>query len=124
MKGKRQLLFWSLILAAVIAAAHVYAFVMFRILEPLQTDKYGAYFQGKPGKLPEGPILEAIRREEREKLISREDNILNTYGWVDRPKGLIRTPLHWTIDFMLENEEFQTIEEPYQMGFRNHEYLP
>src|SRR5665213_3563651 len=50
--------------------------------------------------LPPQPRLQAEPRVELKQLKSDEDAILNSYGWIDPDKGIVRIPIDQAIDIV------------------------
>ena len=44
-------------------------------------------------RLPPEPRLQTTPREDLEQLRAQEDQILNSYGWVDKNTGVVRVPI-------------------------------
>jgi hypothetical protein len=57
-------------------------------------------FAGLPqrNQLPPEPRLEANPQKDLLALRRQEDALLNDYGWVDRPKGIVRIPIERAIE--------------------------
>lgn len=49
-----------------------------------------------------GPALQTDPQEDRMALQAREENELNTYGWVDRGAGIVRIPIARAMALLLE----------------------
>ena len=56
-------------------------------------------------KLPPEPRLEIDAPANLARLRAEEDVKLTTYGWVDRPAGVVRIPIDRAINRMLEREK-------------------
>jgi hypothetical protein len=54
------------------------------------------------GALPPEPRLEAKPIEQLQRLRSEENLALNTYGWVDRERGIVRIPIERAMDLVAE----------------------
>ena len=55
-----------------------------------------------PYQLPPEPRLQVQPYVELENLRRHEDEVLNTYGWVDKNGGKVRLPIDRAMDLMLE----------------------
>jgi hypothetical protein len=53
-------------------------------------------------RLPPEPRLQANPRADLQELRAQEDEILRTYGWVDRNAGVVRIPLDRAMKLALE----------------------
>ena len=53
-------------------------------------------------RLPPEPRLQSDPVRDMEELRAREDSVLGSYGWVDRPAGLGRITIDRAIDLVLE----------------------
>jgi hypothetical protein len=58
------------------------------------------------GRLPEGPRLEQIEREQGKEgpLYAEEQRRLETYGWVDQKKEILRIPIDRAMKVMVEQD--------------------
>jgi hypothetical protein len=48
---------------------------------------------GQATRVPPEPRLQTNPREDLRALRAREDGILHSYGWVDKPAGIVRIPI-------------------------------
>ncbi len=96
------------ILAAVTVAALIVMALLLHGLErgarksappppPLQREIQAAAAQGPPG-----PLLQANPTADMAAMRREEDQLLSTYGWVDRQQGVVRVPIDRAIDLVLE----------------------
>ena len=53
-------------------------------------------------KLPAQPRLEVTPAKELKDFRAAEDQKLNSYGWVDQPKGVVRIPIDRAIDMLAQ----------------------
>lgn len=53
-------------------------------------------------RLPPAPRLQTHPREDLQELRSKEDQILTTYGWVDKNAGIVRIPVEQAMKLSLE----------------------
>jgi hypothetical protein len=51
--------------------------------------------------VPPEPRLQTNPREDLRQFREQEDAILNSYGWVDRPAGVVRIPIEDAMKLML-----------------------
>jgi hypothetical protein len=54
-----------------------------------------------PGLIPQ-PNLQVHPREDLKQMRAREDQILSTYGWVDKNKGVVRIPIDRAMDLLAQ----------------------
>jgi hypothetical protein len=64
-------------------------------------------------QIPPAPRIEEHPAIEIEQLHAQEDQILATYGWIDKSKGVIRIPIDRAMEIQLERG-FPTRKEPTQ----------
>ena len=48
---------------------------------------------GEANRQPPEPRLQTKPREELRAMRAQEDELLNSYGWVDKPAGIVRIPI-------------------------------
>jgi hypothetical protein len=53
-------------------------------------------------QLPPAPRLQVNPAEDLQKMRAHEDEVLHSYGWVDRRAGIVRIPIDRAIDLQLE----------------------
>ncbi len=53
-------------------------------------------------KLPPEPRLQANAVEDLRQMRAVEDQVLNSYGWVDRKKGVVRIPIDRAIELLAQ----------------------
>ncbi len=57
----------------------------------------------RPHALPPEPRLQADAAADQRLMREEEDAVLNGYGWVDRPKGVIRLPIDRAMDVLVRH---------------------
>ena len=62
-------------------------------------------------RLPPEPRLQTQPREDLRELRAREDEILTSYGWLDKNAGVVRIPIDRAMELQLERG-FPTRKEP------------
>jgi hypothetical protein len=55
---------------------------------------------GAVAQLPPEPRLQVNAPEDLKKLREEEDSVLNSYGWVDKQKGIVRIPIDRAIEIL------------------------
>ena len=55
-------------------------------------------------KLPPEPRLEIDPQAHLARLHAEEDAVLRTYGWVDKPNGVVRIPIDRAMQLLVERE--------------------
>ncbi|HXF06900.1 MAG TPA: hypothetical protein VNM72_16020 [Blastocatellia bacterium] len=53
-------------------------------------------------EIPPEPRLQVAPTADLQKLRATEEELLTTYGWVDRERGIVRIPIERAMDLMLE----------------------
>jgi hypothetical protein len=53
-------------------------------------------------RVPPGPRLQTNPREDMRELRAREEEILTSYGWVDKNAGIARIPIEEAMKLVLE----------------------
>ncbi len=89
----------------------------------------GGRMMNERQKLPPEPRLQAEPKIELKDLRADEDAILNSYGWVDPNKGIVRIPIDQAIDIVaqkglpskpspagMDNDGYRTIPEDSSSG--------
>jgi hypothetical protein len=103
---------FAVLLTVVSAVAMVVVWGLFRLLEartrateagptPVEAERPRSAEQ----KLPPEPRLEIDPRASIARVRAEEDARLSTYGWVDKPAGLVRIPIDRAMDLMVEREK-------------------
>ena len=65
-------------------------------------DNPAALMMKDQNKLPPEPRLQTNPREDLRELHAKEDDLLGSYGWVDRSAGVVRIPIDDAMKLMLE----------------------
>src|SRR5262245_50332422 len=89
------------IVTAVVAAAVWLLFLYFSAREsrPVFTEYPLA---AQDTRLPPEPRLQTNPRQEMHELRAREDELLISYGWVDKDKGVVRIPIERAMQLIVE----------------------
>lgn len=86
----------GLAISVVIVCLIVYGvFVLFKV-QTRNEDRVSA--MSGPSQLPPGPHLEVHPAEELKALRAHEDEVLNSYRWVDRASGTVHIPIDKAMD--------------------------
>jgi hypothetical protein len=56
-----------------------------------------------PPRLQPNPLDQRMAEEDMATLRSREEELLNSYGWVDREAGIVRIPIDQAIEILAED---------------------
>jgi len=101
-------------LALSLAVVGVIVYGILRYLEAnpptrVQTNPMAAF----DAQIPPAPRIEEHPAIEIEQLHAQEDQILSTYGWIDKSKGVIRIPIDRAMEIQMERG-FPTRKEPTQ----------
>ena len=81
------------ILAAVVYVMVWLVFVYFNRREATNLKVQYPLAAGQELRLPPAPRLQVTPRQDLRDLRAREDQILNSYQWVDRSAGIVRIPI-------------------------------
>ncbi len=57
---------------------------------------------GTAAELPPEPRLQVNAPEDLKKLREQEDSVLNSYGWIDKQKGIVRIPIDRAIEILTQ----------------------
>ncbi|MEO8260892.1 MAG: hypothetical protein ABI868_26335 [Acidobacteriota bacterium] len=93
----------GLIVAAVLI--HLVVWLLFLYLSGVATTRDAADFPlaaGQAARVPPEPRLQTTPREDLRALQAREEEILASYGWVDRTAGVVRIPIDDAIKLTLQ----------------------
>lgn len=63
----------------------------------------GMQFPGEPPRLPPEPRLQPDAVSDLHKMRDAEDNVLQTYGWVDKNAGVVRIPVARALDLIAQH---------------------
>ena len=75
---------------------HLAVWVIFRYFDSREGQRVPAEYPlavSQGTQLPPEPRLQIHPREDLRELRSKEDEILNSYGWVDQRAGIVRIPI-------------------------------
>jgi hypothetical protein len=91
----RAILGFGLGLLAVAVVIHLFVWMLFAYFSSRVGDRTRQYplAAGQETRLPPEPRLQANPRGELRDLRAAEDQLLASYGWVDRDAGIIRIPI-------------------------------
>jgi hypothetical protein len=90
--GVRGIGWTALGLAVTLAAIVLGTRVVLRPREPERPRAPATIDVPPPPRLEEDPAAERLR------VRAREESLLNSYGWVDRPHGVVRIPIERAMD--------------------------
>ncbi len=94
--------FW---LAVGLIASAAAMFVLLRVLEKkerAEDRKLSPMIAASLARTPPEPRLEPYPLAPRLKLRAEEDEILTTYGWVDKNRGIARVPIDRAMDLLVQ----------------------
>ncbi|HWP59567.1 MAG TPA: hypothetical protein VNL14_16865 [Candidatus Acidoferrales bacterium] len=96
----RGIMLFGLWLALVALVIHVAVWVLYRYLErpalPSPAARRPEIVRPAPGK----PQLQVEPQSELAQLRAHEQHILESYGWVDREKGIVRVPIQRAMEMI------------------------
>jgi hypothetical protein len=93
----------ALVLVAIVV--HLAIWGLFRFFDSRAAPQPAAVYPlaaGQEDRLPPEPRLQTAPREDLAALRTREDEILRTYGWVDRNGGVVRIPIERAMELTLQ----------------------
>ena len=93
----------GLIVTAVLI--HFIVWLLFLYLSGAETTRDTVDFPlaaGQATRVPPEPRLQTSPREDLRALKAREEAILSSYGWVDRPTGVVRIPIDEAMKLTLQ----------------------
>ena len=96
---------WSgaaLAIAAMLTATFVYGVFRFLAAHPTPKNTPSELIETDQQQFPPEPRVQEHPPEELEQLRVREQQILTTYGWVDKNNGVVRIPVDQARRIMLE----------------------
>ena len=101
----RYIVYFGIGMAVAVAAAFLVSWGTLRYLEKHQSLGSPASPLAKGRALPPPglPRLQAHPAQDLEKYLAREEEILNSYGWVDRKHGTVRIPIQRAMNILLQN---------------------
>jgi hypothetical protein len=96
----------GMILLVVAVVVHLLMWLMFDSLQ-----KYETKIDPKPSPLfqknqrPPAPQLQVNPTRDYKQLRASEDQVLNSYGWVDSEKGIVRIPISEAMKVVVQKEK-------------------
>jgi hypothetical protein len=84
---------------------HVVVWVLFRYLTVRETPHVPPQYPlaaAQQNRLPPEPRLQINPRQDLRDLRAHEDDILNSYGWVDKNAGVVRIPIDHAMKLTLQ----------------------
>lgn len=63
----------------------------------------------KPDTLPPDPILQVNEPADLKKIQEAEEQILKSYAWIDKEKGIVRIPIEEAIRIVAAKKELQNV---------------
>jgi len=99
----RGLLYFALIMAAILAAAGLSLIWLFKYFQKAENPGsfIGAPFAGSQ-PLPPPPRIQSTPGADMQSYWQSQQNLLNTYGWIDRQNGIVRMPIERAMEILLE----------------------
>ena len=92
-------------LAAISLIVFFVVWVLFRFLSATEASRGAPQYPlaaARAAQLPPEPRLQTNPREDLSDLRAREDQILSTYGWVDKNAGVVRIPIEQAMKLAVE----------------------
>ena len=101
----RGVLYFAFWLAVGLIASGVAMLLLFRALEKrdrAEDRKLSPMIAASLARTPPEPRLEPYPLAPRAKLRAEEEEILTTYGWVDKNRGVVRVPIERAMELLVE----------------------
>jgi hypothetical protein len=101
----RGVLYFGFWLAVGLIASGVAMFLLFRALEKKDRAadrKLSPMIAASLARTPPEPRLEPYPLAPRSKLRAEEEEILTTYGWVDKNRGVVRLPIDRAMELLVQ----------------------
>lgn len=101
----RAILGFAFGLLVVTAAVYVFIYGLFRYFEAREGVKGVVEYPlaaGQEKRVPPEPRLQTDPRQDLSDLRAKEDEILGSYGWVDKNAGVVRIPIDQAMKLTLE----------------------
>jgi len=99
----RGLVYFVLTIAAILAATCLSLIWLFKHYE--KTENPGSFvaapFSGAQ-PLPPAPRIQSNPAVDMQSYLQSQQNLLNTYGWIDRQSGIVRMPIDRAMELLLE----------------------
>jgi hypothetical protein len=94
---------FAIALALIAISSLVLLFGLFRYFQSRETAKQPrSEFASQAGKLPPEPRLQSAPVLDLQAIRAAENQVLNSYGWVDPQKGVVRIPIARAIDLLAQ----------------------
>ena len=93
----------GLIVSAVLI--HLLVYVLFRYFDVREAQRVTPQYPlaiAQENRVPPEPRLQTNPRQDLADLRAKEDELLNSYGWVDRNAGIVRIPIDEAIRLTLQ----------------------
>ena len=101
----RGVLGFGLGLIVIAAVVHLLIFGLFKYFEGREAGRVTPEYPlaaGQGSRLPPEPRLQTNPREDLRELRAKEDELLGSYGWVDKNAGVVRIPIDEAMRLTLE----------------------
>src|SRR5206468_5449842 len=100
----RAIFVFGIGLVAMAAVVHLLIWLLFGYFAARETAQSPAQFPLAVGldAVPPEPRLQSNPREDLRQLRAREDELLNSYGWIDRNAGVVRIPIEQAMKMTLQ----------------------
>jgi hypothetical protein len=92
-------------LIVVCMAASLIVFVLFKYFEAHEAHSVPVEYPlaaGQGNRVPPEPRLQVNPREDLRELRAKEDELLGSYGWVDKNAGIVRIPIDDAMKLTIE----------------------
>ncbi|PYU36445.1 MAG: hypothetical protein DMG31_00985 [Acidobacteria bacterium] len=99
----RGLLYFALIMAAILAATSLSLIWLFKYFQKAENPgSFVAAPFAAERPLPPPPRVQPNPREDLQNYYQSQQNLLNSYGWIDRQNGIVRLPIDRAMELLLQ----------------------
>ena len=104
----RTLVIWGLVLLSVLVFSIAAAWVVFDVLTAVaeRNDRKPSPLASTDG--PRGPRLLTNEPANLEAVLEEQDRILDSYGWVDKERGVVRIPIEEAMALLVKEAAKRT----------------
>ena len=119
-QNARDVILWATVLVVLVALVLGFVIVQYWWLASRETerdtDRSPFVGQHEP---PPGPRLQTNPARDLKEFRAREEEILDTYEWVDRENGIVRIPIERAMELTVESSPGRTERDQGTKGLRN-----
>lgn len=87
-------------LAVLLVVSAIAMLLLFKFLQARPAPEASALAEER--EIPPSPRLQVTPSADMESMRAAEDNLLHSYGWVDKDSGVVRIPIDRAMDLLLQ----------------------